>query len=150
MRQVVPGVWQVVSTAPQPQVSRPGTLQIPPTEPMLGLTEAGQPSTQVEPDPQALPGAQLASEPSDPSEPFRSVPASATGRQLQLPGTGSYPAAQSRKHMLLDDLQPTPARTADAAAMPMSPARMPVARCKGCSACMPRATVFSPQTVSVF
>ena len=63
---------------------------------MLDFTEAGQPSIQVEPDPQELPGAQLASGPwslaasdasggldpsDDASERFRSVPASAIGWQ---------------------------------------------------------------------
>jgi len=72
---------------------------------MLGLTEAGQPSMHVEPDPHELPGSQLASGPrslavsepsgeldaSDASEPSRSVPASPTGRQVHVFGTGLIP-----------------------------------------------------------
>src|SRR5579871_1553047 len=99
MRQTIPGVWQVSSAAPQPHVSRPETLQIPPTWPIDGRADAGQPSMQVPPEAQALPGTQLAKgaasdaswpiEPPAASEPFLSVPASGRRRQLQVFGTFS-------------------------------------------------------------
>jgi hypothetical protein len=139
MRQTVPGVVHVSSVAPHPHVSRPGTLQMPPTDPIDGLTEAGQPSMQVEPDPQAPPGTQLlngppsfaASSEVDPlvaSDDLPSIAASATGRHVQVFGTGSYPAAQSGKHLL--DLQPGAARTAASAPVKMRVARTRVADCK--------------------
>ena len=92
-----------------PHVSRPGTLQIPPTDPIDGFADAGQPSMQVAPDPHALPGTQLLNGPpsfaptalsgtvesSALSDWLRSVAASATGRHVQAFGTGSYPATQS-------------------------------------------------------
>ncbi|HVW69148.1 MAG TPA: hypothetical protein VHB68_09240 [Steroidobacteraceae bacterium] len=101
----MPGVVHESSTAPHPQVSRPETLQIPPTDPIDGFAEAGQPSMQVAPEPQALPGTQLVSGPppfelstevraSVASAALRSVAASTTGRHPHPFGTGSDPAMQ--------------------------------------------------------
>lgn len=99
MRQTVPEVSQGSRMAPHPQLSLPGTLQIPQADPMDGERDAGHPSMQVEPVPQAETGTQLASGAASPSpEPFAPStldPASAMGRQLQVWGTGSYPIAQS-------------------------------------------------------
>jgi hypothetical protein len=117
---------------------------MPLTDPIDGLAEAGQPSMQVEPDPQVLPGAQLPNGPpslaasstvgpSVASDDLPSVAASATGRHAQAFGKGSYPAAQFTEHWL--DLQPAAATTAARATLEIRVARTRVAVCKECSVC---------------
>ena len=63
IKQTVPGVVHGSRTTPHPQVSRPGTLQMPGTEPIEGLADDGHPSMHLEPVPQPVAGSQLASGP---------------------------------------------------------------------------------------
>ena len=108
MRQTVPAVAQGSAMTPHPQLSLPGTLQIPPADPTDGAKDAGHPSMQVEPVPQAEPGMQLANErllllPESLALSPRD-PASGIGRQAQARGTTSYPGAQSTKHWPHEEL----------------------------------------------